>query len=239
MRRLTAFAGYALTLALALALALAGAPARAQTPAPTPAQSKAAPAPASKQVGMERLEKFLDRTRSMRAKFRQEIVNDAQEVVETAEGTMALQRPGRFRWDYEKPYERAVVADGERLWLYEADLQQVTVRSLAAGLGETPAALLTGDRNMLARFEFVSAWSGEQMQWVRLKPRAADSDFESVSIGFAGERPVRLEIEDRLGQLTRLALSDIEMNVTLAADAFTFRVPEGVDVIREGPDGAR
>lgn len=170
----------------------------------------------------------------MRANFRQEIVNGNQDVVETARGRMVFKRPGRFRWDYEQPYQRAVVADGERLWLYEADLQQVTVRPLAAGLGETPAALLTGDRAVLNRFEFVGAWSGDQVSWVRLKPRSADSDFDSVAIGFSGDRPVQLEINDRLGQQTRLFLSEIELNARVADGIFTFKVPDGVDVIREG-----
>jgi outer membrane lipoprotein carrier protein len=190
-------------------------------------------APAA-QPGLDQLRNFIERVQSMRANFRQEIVNGKQEVIEQARGRVALKRPGRFRWDYAEPYQRVVVADGERLWLYEADLEQVTVRPLAAGLGETPAALLTGERDILERFEFVSSWSGEQITWVRLRPRSGDSDFDSVAIGFAGERPVQLEINDRLGQQTRLFLSEIEMNVRISDDTFRFQVPAGVDVIREG-----
>ena len=186
------------------------------------------------QPGMDRLHHFLERVQSMRASFRQEIVNGNQEVVEEARGRMVLKRPGRFRWDYEQPYKRLVVADGERLWLYEADLEQVTVRPLAAGLGDTPAALLTGARDVLDRFEYVSSTTGDHITWVRLKPRSADSDFESVAIGFTGEKLVQLELNDRLGQQTRLYLSDIEVNAKVADDTFHFQVPDGVDVIREG-----
>jgi chaperone LolA len=192
----------------------------------------AAPAPAADELA--RLKSFLERVQSMRASFRQEIAGEGGEITETSRGTMALARPSRFRWDYVEPYERAVVADGEKLWLYEADLQQVTVRPLAAGLGETPAALLTGDRAVLDRFELVESWSSDGVAWVRLKPRSTDSDFESVAIGFSGDKPVELRIDDRLGQQTRLFLSDIELNPKLAASAFAFEPPAGVDVIREG-----
>jgi outer membrane lipoprotein carrier protein len=184
--------------------------------------------------GLERLRKFLGRVQTLRADFTQEIVDADKQVVETARGRVALQRPGRFRWDYESPYERVVLADGEHLWLYEADLQQATVRPLTAGLGETPAALLTGGREVLERFEVVSSWSGEDLAWVKLKPRSTDSDFDAVSIGFRGDQPVRLEIDDRLGQQTRIALGAISTNQPLAAGTFRFEVPAGVDVIREG-----
>lgn len=198
------------------------------------AGAASAPVAAAPPGGLERLQAFLDRVQSMRAEFRQEIVNADQAVVETATGRMALKRPGRFRWDYRQPYERAVVADGTRLWLYEADLQQVTVRPLTAGLGETPAALLTGERGILDRFEFVSSWAGDDLLWVRLKPRSADADFESVAIGFAGDKPARFELDDRLGQRTRIILADVTLNPPVAEAEFRFQVPAGVDVIREG-----
>jgi outer membrane lipoprotein carrier protein len=169
----------------------------------------------------------------MQATFRQEVVS-GDEIAQKARGRFALKRPGRFRWDYQQPYERVVVGDGERLWLYEADLEQVTVRPLRAGLGETPASLLTGEPNVLDRFEYVSSWSGEGIAWVRLKPRAAESDFDSIAIGFAGDRPVQLELNDRLGQQTRVFFSDIELNRPIDDATFRFDVPGGVDVIREG-----
>lgn len=196
--------------------------------------SQGASSAAAVQPGMDRLRNFLERVQSMRADFRQQIVNGKQEVLEEARGRMTLKRPGRFRWDYEEPYKRVVVADGEKLWLFEVDLDQVTVRPLAAGLGETPAALLTGTREILDRFEYVSSWSGDNITWLRLKPRAADSDFESVAIGFAGEKLVELELNDRLGQQTRLYLSNIQMNAKVADDTFHLQIPDGVDVIREG-----
>lgn len=184
--------------------------------------------------GMARLEAFLEGTRSMRAGFRQEVVDGEQQVVERAAGTLLLKRPGRFRWDYRTPYERVLVADGQRLWLYEADLQQVTVRPLTDTLGETPAALLTGDRKVLDRFERVSTWSGEKLAWVKLRPRAQDADFSSVAVAFAGERPAELVLEDRLGQQTHVYFTDVRLNAPVEDEAFVFKVPPGADVIREG-----
>jgi outer membrane lipoprotein carrier protein len=190
--------------------------------------------PDPNKTGLDRLRGFMEQVHTLRARFRQEIVNAAEEVLEQSSGRVTLSRPGRFRWDYEQPYQRVVVADGSRLWLYEADLEQVTVRPLAAGLGETPADLLTGEGDILERFELVSSWTGEQVLWVRLRPRSADSDFDAVAIGFRGERPVELELHDRLGQQTRLYLSDITLNGPVSDDTFRLTVPEGVDVIREG-----
>ncbi len=184
--------------------------------------------------GMARLEAFLGSVRTLTAQFSQDVVDADGRLVESAQGDMALARPGRFRWDYREPYERVVVADGTRLWLYEADLEQVTVRALGAGLGETPAALLTGERSALERFERVSEWSGEDLAWVKLRPRAADADFESVTIGFAGRTPVRLELADRLGQQTRIVLTDVRLDAPVPDARFRFEPPPGVDVIREG-----
>lgn len=193
-----------------------------------------APAHSAEVPPLQRLELFLDRVQSMRADFRQVQLTDQQSRVEESRGRMLFKRPGRFRWDYREPFERTVVADGERLWLYEADLEQVTVRPLGSALGETPAALLTGGRDILQRFEPVVSWYAGDMAWVRLKPRSAESDFDSVAIGFAGNRLVQLEINDRLGQQTQVFFSSISINPRLDDKRFRFEVPPGADVIREG-----
>lgn len=193
--------------------------------------AQAAPAPAGD--GMQRLESFLEQVHSMRADFRQEVRDGEEQLIEQAEGRVLLARPGRFRWDYERPHERVVMADGERLWLYEADLDQVTVRTLGDAMGETPAALLTGDRSVLERFELVDSWKSGGLAWVRLRPRAADADFAAVAVAFAGEQPAELVLDDRLGQQTHLSFSQVRLNVSIGADSFRFVVPEGADVIEE------
>lgn len=183
--------------------------------------------------GFERLEDFLARLDTLTANFTQDVVNRDDELVESASGQVALKKPGRFRWDYREPFERVIVADGERVWLYEADLDQVTVRLLDEGLGETPAALLTGAVGVLDRFEYRGSETLDELLWIELGPRSDASDFDSVRLGFAGSELARLELRDRLGQTTRLAFSAIEQGVELPAAVFTFDVPDGVDVIGE------
>ena len=182
---------------------------------------------------LSRLQTFLDGLTTLTAEFSQEVVNRDLDLVEAATGYVVLEKPGRFRWDYLEPFERVIVADGERVWLYEADLEQVTVRRLDAGLGETPAALLTGSVDVLERFEFLGSEADGEVLWVNLGPLSDDADFDSVRLAFAGALLTRLELHDRLGQTTRLAFANVEQGVVVPDDVFVFDPPDGVDVIGE------
>jgi outer membrane lipoprotein carrier protein len=142
-------------------------------------------------------------------------------------------RPGRFRWTYQKPYERIIVADGERVWMYDTDLEQVTVRDLDAGMGSTPVALLIGDLDVLDNFAVAETTQIDDILWLQLVPVEADGDFERISLGFSGNRLVRLELKDRLGQTSRVEFTDIELNPRLDSDEFRFNIPDGADVIDE------
>ncbi len=183
--------------------------------------------------GLARLQAFLDELDTLIADFTQDVVNRDLELVESATGRVVLQKPGRFRWDYREPFERVIVADGERVWLYEADLEQVTVRRLDEGLGETPAALLTGSVDVLETFEFLGSDTQDDLLWVNLGPRSEAGDFDSIRLGFDGPLLTRLELRDRLGQTTRLAFAAVEQGTVVPEAVFTFDVPEGVDVIGE------
>lgn len=191
------------------------------------------PASGAADPGLTRLQGFLDDLDTLTAEFTQDVVNRDLELVESASGRVALQKPGRFRWDYQEPFERVIVADGERVWLYEADLEQVTVRLLGEGIGETPAALLTGAVDLLESFEFLGSEEHDELLWVDLGPRSATSDFDNIRLGFAERQLTRLELRDRLGQTTRLVFGSIEQGAELPAAVFTFDVPDGVDVIGE------
>jgi outer membrane lipoprotein carrier protein len=193
----------------------------------------ALPASAADDPGLVRLRQFLDGTTTLKARFKQTIVEAGERVVEASAGTVAMERPGRFRWDYEEPFARVIVADGSRVWLYEADLAQVTVRPLTAGIGDTPAALLTGKQDVLQRFSVVRSWRADGLLWVALKPKAADSDFAEVRIGFDRNVLARLDLDDRLGQQTRVAFSGVVLNPRLPPATFVFEVPPGADVIDE------
>lgn len=182
---------------------------------------------------LEELRHYLGALHEMRAEFSQEVIGPENEVIERASGSVALSKPGRFRWDYREPYERVIVANGERVWFYEADLDQVTIRRLATGLGDTLAALLTGDSKALDHFELLRSWSADDLQWLQLAPISPEADFSIVDLGFAGGELRQLEFVDRLGQRTRLTLADIDRAPQLTDSDFQFEIPVGVDVIGE------
>lgn len=181
--------------------------------------------------GLQRLRNFLTGVTTLRADFRQRVIDSRQQLVEDSVGRVLMQRPGRFRWDYQQPHARAIVADGQKLWLYEADLDQVIIRQLEDGIGDTPAALLTGRQDVLERFTISKSWQADGIQWVALAPKAADADFAAVRLAFDGPKLVNLELDDRLGQQTRLDFSRVEINPRLDAQSFHFDIPPGADVI--------
>lgn len=182
-------------------------------------------------TGVTRLRSFLVNVQGMEARFRQQVIDSHQRVLEDASGSVVMQRPGRFRWNYQTPFERVIVADGEKVWLYEADLEQVTIRRLTSGIGDTPAALLTGKETVLERFTIEKSWMEEGLALVRLIPRSADSDFAGVTLGFDGAELRRLLLDDRLGQQTRIDLTEVRTNPRLSPEVFRFQPPPGADVI--------
>ena len=181
--------------------------------------------------GIARLEAFQTSVQGMEARFRQQVRDAKGKVLEDASGSVVMQRPGRFRWNYEAPFERVIVADGEKVWLYEADLDQVTIRRLSTGIGATPAALLTGKDTVLKHFDVGKSWIEEGMAFVRLTPKSTDSEFAAVTIGFKGAELRRLLLDDRLGQQTRIDLSGLRINPRLSPELFRFKTPPGADVI--------
>jgi outer membrane lipoprotein carrier protein len=182
-------------------------------------------------TGADRLHHYLASVQGMAGNFRQQVIDSRGQVIEDASGDVAMQRPGRFRWDYQAPFKRVIVADGERVWLYEADLDQVTIRKLTSGIGDTPAALLTGKESVLDEFKVGKTWTEGELALVRLIPQSAEADFAGVTLGFKGPELRLLLLEDRLGQLTRIDFSGIRTNPALSPDLFRFQPPPGADVI--------
>jgi len=181
------------------------------------------------------LREFLAGVQTLRADFEQQVTDSRGELVEASSGEVQMSRPGRFRWEYHTPWERTIVADGVNVWLYEPDLEQVTTRKLDSGsLMDTPAALLTGEADVLDRFDIVRSSEQQGVLWIRLEPRLAESDFVYVQLAFVAGRLFGLEIGDRLGQTTGVRFDALEVNPLLAADAFIFEVPPGADVIGDG-----
>lgn len=172
---------------------------------------------------------FFSAVEAMRGSFRQQTLDEAGEVLESARGTMAIQRPDRFRWVYESPYRQTIVADGEDLWVYDVALEQVSVRPMDEMLAAGPALLLSGSYEALQRDFRIT--SGSEPGWVVLEARGSGWQFDDVRIRMDDGMPVRLELSDTLGQTTVLELGELVVNPGLDASLFRFEPPEGVDVI--------
>jgi len=179
-----------------------------------------------------RVEAWLESVRTLSADFVQVVRNRDGQISSRVTGRLSLSRPDRFRWDYREPYVQLIVADGRRLWLYDADLEQVTVRPLESGLGSTPAMLLSGAGSVADSFTGGPVERDGDWTWCRLLPKQHGSDFESVSLGFDGRGGlVAMQLRDKLGQSTELDFSDVAQNPTLDPALFQFTPPKGADVI--------
>ena len=147
-------------------------------------------------------------------------------------GIFALQRPGKFRWSYEKPYKQLLVSDGEKLWSYDPDLNQVAVKKLGTAFGSSPAALLAG-QDLGKYFVLKEGTAADGIEVVEATPKGGDASFERVKIGFAANQPVNMEIHDSFGQVTVLRFTRFEANPALPAALFRFVAPAGADVVGE------
>ena len=181
-----------------------------------------------------RLDEALAGLSGFRAEFRQTVTNAGGQETESAAGTVALARPGKFRWDYSEPAQ-LIVSDGVTVWLYDEDLAQVTVRPAAEALIGTPALLLSGRADVTSEFTVTDGGSEEGLAWARLEPKDPDGDFSELRVGIAGRDLRRMVLVDRLGQTTRIDFDRIERNPRLDPSSFRFTPPPGVDVVGRAP----
>ncbi|MET0543790.1 MAG: outer membrane lipoprotein chaperone LolA [Variovorax sp.] len=190
--------------------------------------------------GMESLDAFVKTAKSGRAEFTQTVTAPSKDGqpprVKTSTGTFAFQRPGKFKFDYQKPFAQTIVADGKTLWLYDADLNQVTQRAQAQALGSTPAALIAAApdlRALQSEFTLEGAPETDGLQWVKATPKGKDGQLQSVLVGFQGDSLAALEILDSFGQKSVIRFSKVEVNPALGANAFAFKAPAGADVLKQ------
>ena len=180
------------------------------------------------------LDAYLTGLKTLRSQFEQQVVDAQGKDVEQGSGTLLVQRPGRFRWEYtpQGGGTQLLVADARNLWFYDKDLDQVTVKPVASALSATPVTLLSGTPEALQEAFDVSAQPAtEGLNWVRVVPRQAQADFSSAELGFAGNELKRMRIHDRLGQVVTLSFSRSERNARLPAADLQFAPPKGADVI--------
>lgn len=177
------------------------------------------------------LDAFVKQVRSATGTFTQATQSSRGQPAPAQSGTFAFERPGKFRWAVEKPYEQLVLSDGKKLYQYDPDLAQVSVRSVGAAIGNAPAQVLFGEGSLEQSFNIQPLAAKENLQWLRATPRTAEAGFSHMDMGFDGNLPVRIDILDAFGQVTRVEFTTIVPNPGIPASQFTFVAPAGVDVV--------
>jgi outer membrane lipoprotein carrier protein len=182
-------------------------------------------------AGVDTLKNYLRETTSASARFTQVVFDRSMRKLQETSGTMYFARPGKIRWAYEKPYEQLIVGDGAKLWVYDKDLNQVTVKAISQAIGGSPAALLAGSNDIDKDFRVISSGMQDGLDWLEAVPRSSDSTFQKVRMGFGKSGLEAMDLTDGFGQTTIVRFSQIEKNPTLSPDLFRFTPPKGADVI--------
>jgi chaperone LolA len=177
------------------------------------------------------LKAFLSSTQTLSADFTQQVIKEGK-VSRASSGRFELSRPNRLRWEYKKPFEQLIVADGKQLWTFDPDLNQATVRQQSNALAQTPAAILAGG-NVEALYTLKNLGVTDGVDWLEATPKARDSLFASVALGFKGAELAYMEIKDNFGQVSRVLLANVKRNAPISNALLTFTPPTGVDVIRQ------
>lgn len=178
-----------------------------------------------------RMQAFLRQVHSLKADFTQVVLDANLQTIKQSSGTLILKRPNRFRWDYAAPNREIIDADGTRVWMYDVELQQVTVKPLTGTLAASPAVLLAGSNDVQQNFIVKNLGMENGLAWVGVTPKIKDTDFDSVKLGFRGNLVAVMELKDALGNLTRITFSHVQVNPALPDSLFRFTPPPGADVI--------
>lgn len=182
---------------------------------------------------IESLRRFFNEVNSYTAAFHQDLLDEAGKPVQASSGRLWIARPNKFRWNYTEPYKQQIVGDGEKIWIYDEELEQVTVREMGRALLDTPAMLLAGKGRLEDQFAIRDLGTQGKLEWVQLLPKKKESGFEEFRIGFERGKIRQLELVDGLGQTTRYTLRDGMENVSIKSTRFEFEPPAGVDVVGE------
>lgn len=184
-------------------------------------------------TALDDLQSFATQTKTAKGTFTQRTASRTQKGGQIVSGDFIFARPGKFRWSYTKPYEQVLVADGEKLSIYDKDLNQVTVRKLGDALGSTPAAILFGSNDLANNFTLKDAGTRDGIAWLDATPKGKDTTFETIRIGFRNGELAAMELKDALGQVTLLEFANVERNPKVDASTFAFTPPKGADVLQQ------
>ena len=182
-------------------------------------------------AAIERFKAFAKATQTARGSFEQKVYDRDRRPTQESKGSFVFNRPGKFRWVYDKPVDQVIVGDGERVWIYDRGLAQVTVRKLARALGSTPAALLAGSTDVEKAFELAEAGAKDGLEWLEAKPKDREAGFEKIRMGFDAKGLQMMELTDNFGQTTILRFTRLEPNAKVDAKEFRFEPPKGADVL--------
>lgn len=183
--------------------------------------------------GYERLDRFFEKVTTFKASFIQVVLDENLLALEETSGLLWIARPGRFRWDYESVHRQSIVADGEVLWLYDVELEQVTRRAQESAIGQTPAVLLSGGQQYRKDYNVTILGRQGAVNWISLVPKVSDGSFAEIQLGFEGETLRLIQLLDELNQITRVTLANVVENEPIPDSVFRFIPPTGVDVISD------
>ena len=178
----------------------------------------------------QKLEGFIAKAKNIQANFTQTSLDEAGRAMQTSHGIFYLQQPGKFRWNYEKPYAQQIVSKQGKVWFYDADLEQVIIKKIDQSIGDTPALLLSGSVNLSEKYTISSQGLKQGLLWIKLVPKSTQSSFKHILVGLKNDVLYGMELSDNFGQLTQIIFSDVKMPDSLEPGLFDFVAPEGTDV---------
>jgi outer membrane lipoprotein carrier protein len=184
---------------------------------------------------LDQFKSFVSSTQSARGEFTQQLVkidSGTAKVSNKSSGTFTFARPGKFIWTYQKPYEQLLQADGEKLYIYDKDLNQVTIKKLGDALGSSPAAILFGSNDLEKNFSLKEGATKDGLEWLEATPKSKDTTFDHIGIGLRNGVPAAMELRDSFGQVSLLTFTKFEKNPGMPANQFKFVVPKGADVFQ-------
>jgi len=182
----------------------------------------------------QRLQAALKNLDNVSAEFKQTLLDEDKNIVQQSRGTMALQRPGKFAWIYTEPFEQRIIGDGSELWIYDVELEQVTVKPMDAGISNAPIMILMKQTDVTQQFDVSEVGQRKYLYWVELKPHASDLEYSSIFIGLDDDSVRAMELQDQFGQSTQIVFENMRVGVVHNPATFTFVPPEGVDVFGVG-----
>lgn len=189
-------------------------------------------------TALEQFKSFVSSTRTARGEFTQRLVkaegdSGAMRISNASSGNFQFARPGKFIWTYQKPYEQLLQADGDKLYIYDKDLNQVTIRPLGNAIGSSPAAILFGSNDLEKNFTLSESGTRDGIEWLQAIPKAKDTNFEKIGIGLKDGTPVAMELRDSFGQVSVLTFTKFEKNPSQSPSQFRFVIPKGADVLQQ------